>query len=237
MTNSSTADIDPGRITFGQMERMTPDERAALERNPAYIKKQEENAAKFKAMHDEYAAATTSLQTQLQSFFKSFEDLFASIDIGVGIVDSDEAAALALIKHLDAALADPEIQPSVKVSRVISAVIERLGELDINSVKEDRNLEAAFAQPWLKKTNTVNGGAPKLKAERADAESMCKKWFADPGIYTNKAAFSRDVLEKELCKDKSTFDRWFAEFLRDLKPGTEWLNEFGSKYRKAALSR
>jgi hypothetical protein len=109
--------------------------------------------------------------------------------------------------------------------------------LDINSVKEDRNIEAAFAQPWLKKTNTINGGAIKLKNNHTVAEEMCKKWFADPELYRNKAAFSRDVLEKELCKDKSTVDRWFAEFIRDLKPGTEWLNEFGSKYRKAALSR
>jgi len=214
---------------------MSPDERTALERHPAYIKKQEENVAKFKAMHDEYEAITASFQTEFQSFFKSFGDFFARIEIAV--TDSDMEAALALMKHLDAALADPDIQSNAKVSQVISAVIERLGELDINSVKQDRNLEAAFAQPWLKKTNTINGGATKLKAARADAEEMCGKWFANPKIYRNKAAFSRDVLEKGLCKDISTADRWFAEFLRDAQPGAKWLLSFDGKYRKASLSQ
>jgi hypothetical protein len=37
---------------------MSTDEHAALERNPAYIKKQEDNVAKFNAMQDEFTTAS-----------------------------------------------------------------------------------------------------------------------------------------------------------------------------------
>jgi ElaB/YqjD/DUF883 family membrane-anchored ribosome-binding protein len=151
---------------------------------------------------------------------------------GYDISDVDFKAVIALSGHFSQILNDPDIQASNSVSSAIRSVQVQLSELDIHNCRNPAEAFKALAYPARSAVNTENGKAKKRADGFKQAEALCQKWFANPSLYKNKAAFTRDVIEKQYCLDKATADRWLNELLNTLEPSEIWWETVGKKYAK-----
>lgn len=156
-------------------------------------------------------------------------------NISEDLIGADLRAFIALLRYLDQASNDPEIKKSEIVAKIVVEINHALGELDISAARSQKEIAKAFALPSRSAVNSKNAKGRKRKDGFNAAEELCKKWFANPDLYKNKAAFLRDVVAKEWCADQATAGQWLTVFIEDLQPGDRWLAKF-PKYVKATLT-
>jgi hypothetical protein len=207
---------DFNSITPDEWDALSKSDRAAFSKTKSY----KEKAREFRSRWEQNPAAQAAI-------VKAFSAAIADLD-GVRLIVSngspDSVAIHALLMHLWSAFFDKTVQASPKVFSAVSGVINAITEATYGSDANDIiDIAAALAKPARTSTNRKNAKKPRASiTKKGDGLTLFKKWLLDPAIYKNRAAFKRDVIEKEYCKDAATAGKWLKEFIDDGNRPTEW---------------
>jgi len=144
-------------------------------------------------------------------------------------------AVLALMRHLRAAEADPEIKSCAQIHDVIGQIIKEIGGKEIRKARTGIGLAAAFSKPKAKSTNTENAKAPRKKDEKKYAEERFLAWAKNTKLYANQSKYIEAVIDglKTTHKpDEKTIRSWFKEFLSQAR-AADTLSELAkTKFQK-----
>lgn len=207
-------------ISAGDWGALSKNERAALQKTQEY----KDAAAAFRAKWENNPAVEAALTN---AFASLCEERIIGKPFG-NLQEPDATAVSALVRHLSLAYYDPDVQGSKQVFRAVANVIAAIGSVGLSD-DADIDIAALFGRPARSATNQGNAKKPRLEGKE-EARALSLRWFAEPGIYKNRAAFKRDITEKGWCKDLGTAARWLAEFIDSHAPAGKWMD--GKKAQK-----
>ena len=144
----------------------------------------------------------------------------------------DEIACLALLKCLEGAFNHPHIAASPTMYGFVQDIYAHIGSLDAYHIGKPEKLEKAFAKVARGKSAAISAKAPRNKDGYASALGLCKKWFSKPETYNSKAAFYRDLIEKEWCSTEQTARKWLSKIVMEIKPSDAWNSQFEKRGKK-----
>lgn len=95
---------------------------------------------------------------------------------------------------------------------------------DLSKISSEERLRAAEERiTFINESQREKARKPRKKLSDGtsaydSAKELFKKWSVDPALYKNKAAFNRNVVEKEWCAGAGTANGWLNSFIKTEKP-------------------
>ena len=202
-------------ISAGDWVALSADEMTALQKTQEY----KDAAAAFRATWE----INPAVEAALTDVFASLrEELIIDNHFG-NLQGGDATAVSALVRHLSSAYYDPDVQGSKKVFAAVANVIVAIGSAGFSD-EVDIDIAALFGRPARSATNRGNARKPRLEG-KDEARQLSLRWFLNSGIYKNRAAFKRDIIEKGWCKDLGTAGKWLEEFIANHAPDGKWMEK------------
>lgn len=140
---------------------------------------------------------------------------FSSINFKVNI-SKDAKAGLALIRHLQKAIDDPDIKDSNVIKPLLEDFLKSVGTMRVSSLRKPVELKKVFAKPQQLDRQRSAARAPRKKINKELARKCFNGWSLDVGKYKNKTAFVDHLVSMEWC-GTSQANTWTREFIKSEK--------------------
>jgi len=135
-------------------------------------------------------------------------------------INKDTKAGLALMRHLQAAIDDPDIKDSNVIKPLLEEFLKNVNTMRVSSLSKQVELKKVFAKPQQLDRQRSAARSPRKKANKEHARKCFNDWSSEVDKYKNKTAFVDHLVFMEWC-GTSQANTWTKDFIKSEKISDE----------------